>query len=110
MKAQRTYSAYSTEAMSLLGKSIRASRKALKISESELAERAGVSRNLVQRVERGDMTCGIGTVFELAHLVGVSLFESDRQALSKHLQQVNEKLTLLPKATHKPIKVINDDF
>lgn len=110
MKAQRTYSAYSIDAMSYLGKSIRASRKSLKMSESELAERAGVSRNMVQRVERGDMTCGIGTVFEMAHLVGIALFGSDKHALSQHIQHVDEKLALLPKATHKSTKVIDDDF
>lgn len=110
MKIQRTYSAYSIDAMLLLGKSIRASRKHLKMSETELAERAGTSRSMVRRVESGDMSCSVGIVFELAHIVGIPLFESDKQALSQHLKQVDEKLTLLPKATHKSRKVIDDDF
>lgn len=110
MKALRTYSAYTLNAMSYLGKSIRASRKALKMTEKELAERAGVSRDMVQRVERGDMSCGIGSVFELAHLVGIPLFESDKHALSQRIQQIDETLALLPKSIHKSTKVIDDDF
>lgn len=110
MKKQRTYSAYSLDAMSLLGKSIRASRKVLKMSESELAERAGISRNVVRGVEFGDMSTSIGTVFELAHIVGITLFESDKRGLAQRLNQVDEKLALLPKATHKSTKVIDDGF
>ena len=110
MKSQRTYSAYSLDAMSLLGKSIRASRKSLKMSETELAERAGVSRNIVRNVESGQMSSSVGIVFELAHIVGIALFGSDKHALSQHIQQVDDKLALLPKATHKSTKVIDDDF
>ncbi len=108
--AKRTYSAYSTDAMHLLGATIRAERKTKKMSELELAERASVARNVVQRVEKGDMTCGVGIVFEIAHIVGISLFDAGPSRLASHIKQVEDKLILLPKATHKKTKVINDDF
>lgn len=108
--AKRTYSAYSTDAMHLLGATIRVERKTKKMSELELAERAGVARSVVQRVEKGDMTCGIGIVFEIAHIVGISLFDAGPSRLASHIKQVEDKLTLLPKAIRKKTKVINDDF
>jgi ribosome-binding protein aMBF1 (putative translation factor) len=110
MKVKRTYSAYSIEAMYLLGTSIRAARKEKKMSETELAERAGVARSMVQRVEKGDMSCGVGTVFELATITGILLFGADNNTLSQQVKQVEDKLTLLPKAIRKSNKVINDDF
>lgn len=108
--AKRTYSAYSSDAMHLLGATIRAERKTKKMSEQELAERAGVSRSVIQRVEKGDMTCGVGIVFEVAHIVGIPLFDAEPSRLSSQIRQVEDKLTLLPKTIHKKKKVINDDF
>jgi len=107
---KRTYSAYSQEAMHLLGVSIRAERKTKKMSEMELAERAGVARNVVQRVEKGDMTCSVGLVFELAHIVGLPLFDAGPGRLASHISQVEDKLTLLPRTIRKQKKVIDDDF
>jgi len=107
---KRIYSAYSCDAMHLLGATIRAERKIKKMSETELAERAGISRSLVQRVEKGDMTCGVGIVFEIAHIVGIQLFEADSSRLASQIKQVEDKLTLLPKTIRKKAKVINDDF
>lgn len=107
---KRTYSAYSIAAMRLLGATIRVERKARKMSELELAERAGVARSLIQRVEQGYMTCGVGIVFEIAHIVGISLFDAGPDRLASQIKQVEDRLSLLPKAIHKKKKVINDDF
>jgi len=107
---KRTYSAYSHDAMYLLGATIRAERKAKKLSEHELAERTGVARSVIQRIEKGDMTCGIGIVFEAAHIVGIPLFDAEPSRLSSHIKQVEDKLTLLPKSIRKKAKVISDDF
>lgn len=107
---KRIYSAYSTDAMHLLGATIRAERKTNKMSELDLAERTGVARSVVQRVEKGEMTCGAGIVFEMAHIVGITLFDAGPSRLASHIKQVEDKLTLLPKAIHKKTKVINDDF
>lgn len=108
--AKRTYSAYSSDAMHLLGATIRAERKTKRMSELELAERAGVARSVIQRVEQGDMTCGVGIVFEVAHIVGIQLFDAGPSRLASQIKQVEDKLTLLPKTIHKKKKVIKDDF
>lgn len=107
---KRTYSAYSQDAMHLLGATIRAERKIKRMSEHQLAERVGVARSVIQRIERGDMTCGVGVVFEAAYIVGIPLFDAGPSRLSSHIDQVENKLTLLPKTIRKKTKVINDDF
>ncbi|TVZ37622.1 helix-turn-helix protein [Alteromonadaceae bacterium 2753L.S.0a.02] len=70
----------------MLSERIKLERKRRKWSESNLAERAGVSRATLQKIEAGEMTYAIGLVFEVAALVGVTLFESDKQPLAKHIQ------------------------
>ncbi|MBL4836862.1 MAG: helix-turn-helix domain-containing protein [Kordiimonadaceae bacterium] len=107
---KRTYSAYSQDAMHLLSATIRVERKAKKMSEHELAERAGVSRSFIKRLEKGEMKCEIGAVFEVAHIVGIPLFDAEPSRLSSHIKQVEDKLTLLPKSIRKKAKVISDDF
>ena len=73
----RSYSRYAREAAELLGRMIRTARTGRALTVADLAERAGVSRGLVQRIERGDPGCSIGAVFEAAAIVGVRLFDAD---------------------------------
>lgn len=106
----RTYSRYSRDAVALLGGLIRSARKERKLTAAEVAERAGISRGLLQRIEKGDLKCEIGAVFEVATLVGVTLFDADKTTLSKHLRHTQDKLALLPKSVRKTTKLIDDDF
>ncbi|MBT3559266.1 MAG: helix-turn-helix transcriptional regulator [Rhodospirillales bacterium] len=106
----RTYSKYSREAMKLLGRMIRAGRKESAMTEQELATRAGVSRGLIQRIEKGDMKCEVGIVFEAAYIVGIPLFDANQASLANHVQQTESKLKLLPASIRKTGKSIDDDF
>jgi DNA-binding XRE family transcriptional regulator len=49
----RSYSRYSCNATALLGGLIRAARKERKLTGQEVADRAGISRGLLQRIEKG---------------------------------------------------------
>ncbi|MDQ2834610.1 MAG: helix-turn-helix domain-containing protein [Acidobacteriota bacterium] len=106
----RAYSRYSIEALSLLGQMIRVARIERKITGEEMATRAGISRALVQRIEKGDPGCAIGAVFEAAAIVGVPLFETDRERLSAHRVTTAEILRLLPKTARKTRRAVKDDF
>ncbi|WP_144630306.1 helix-turn-helix transcriptional regulator [Bordetella genomosp. 13] len=108
--AARAYSRYSLEAARLLGLRIRTARIERGITIEELAERAGVSRGLVTRAEAGDMGCSLGVVFELAALVGVSLFTPDPASMALAISDAQKTLTLLPRAVHPTKPVVNDDF
>lgn len=106
----RTYSRYGLQALSLLGGLLRAARIEKKISTQALAERAGISRDMLYRIEKGDPRCEIGVVFELAAILGVPLFEPELGALQKHSREVEVRLALLPKAVHAPRGDLKDDF
>ncbi len=47
------------------------------MTDRDLADRADIDKKTLSKVERGDPTVAIGTVFEVAGLVGVSLFAPD---------------------------------
>ena len=96
-----SYSRYNRAAVSLLGKLIRAARKLRKLTAQEVADRAGISRGLLQRIERGDLKCGIGAVFEVATIVGVKLFDAEETVLARHIQQTENHLALLPKSVRR---------
>ena len=94
----------------LLGRLIRQARLERKLTTGALAERAAISRGLVQRIERGDPGCAIGAVFEAAAIVGVRLFDADQAALSGALAASTATLALLPKAARSPKIKAHDDF
>jgi transcriptional regulator with XRE-family HTH domain len=110
MTKQRAYSKYAKEAVFLLGQHIKLGRKKLKWSEQNLAERAGISRATLQKIEAGEMSPSIGLVFEVAALVGVPLFEQDSRALATSIELTQSKIALLPKRIINKTKAVDDDF
>jgi len=110
MNKARTYSRYTIDAVILLGKQIRMGRKQRNWTEAELAERAGISRATVKKIEKGNMSCAVGLVLEVAVLVGVPLFDSDKVNLASQISHANDKIALLPKTIHKSRKDIDDAF
>jgi transcriptional regulator with XRE-family HTH domain len=106
----RPYSRYSREAAVLLGQLIRLARIGHKLTFEELAERAGISRGLLHRIEKGDPGCAIGSVFEVAAIVGVRLFDADQPTLAKAVTSNEATLALLPKSVRKSTRPVKDDF
>ena len=79
------------------------------MTATELAERAGISRGLLQRIEKGDLKCEIGVAFEVAAIVGITLFD-EPSALLVHGKRVDDKLALLPKYVRTANQRVHDDF
>jgi transcriptional regulator with XRE-family HTH domain len=108
--ATRPYSQYSQDAALLLGQLIRRARIGRKMTAADLAERAGISRGLVQRMEKGDPGCAIGAVFEAAAIVGVRLFDADQATIASAMNTNSIALSLLPKSVRVREIETNDDF
>jgi transcriptional regulator with XRE-family HTH domain len=108
--ATRAYSRYSRDATVLLGQLIRRARIERRITVEELAERAGLSRGLVHRIEQGDLGCTIGAVFEAAAVVGVRLFDADQTGLASQISANTATLTLLPQKVRTSTGPVKDDF
>lgn len=109
MRRPHTFSPLTVEAGRLLGARVKLARIERRWTLQELAERVGVTHVTMRKVERGDLTVGLGVAFEAATVVGVVLFGEDRSRLSLEAGRVADRLALLPKATRKPVK-IDDDF
>jgi len=109
-KVRHSLSRYSQEAVVLLGRLIREARLERRMTLDALAQRAGVSRSLVQRVEAGDGGCAIGAVFELAAIVGVPLFSPDPMVTRLAAASVEKSLQLLPRSARPRTRAVNDDF
>ncbi|MEX1058019.1 MAG: helix-turn-helix transcriptional regulator [Natronospirillum sp.] len=107
----RTYSRYTQEAIQLLAGLIRVGRLDRKMTVQEVADRAGISRGLLQRIEKGDLKCEIGAAFEVAVIVGVPLFGLEDEAkLRFQREQTQARLTLMPRSVRKTNRQVKDDF
>lgn len=106
----RNYSPLARDAASLLGEMIHSARIGRKMTAAELAARAGVSRGLVGRVEKGDMGAAIGAAFEMAAVLGVPLFDVDPERVTHRLQEVRTVNALLPKRAFQSTVDVDDDF
>lgn len=105
-----THSRPTREAAALLGELIRAARIRRKMTARELAERAGVSRGLVSRVEKGDLGVSIGATFEMAVILGVPLFDAEPERVAERLRMARETNALLPKRAFQAHVEVDDDF
>tara|TARA_R110002073_G_C9422839_1_gene576167 strand:+ start:1092 stop:1448 length:357 start_codon:yes stop_codon:yes gene_type:complete len=118
MAKTRTYSKYTHQAVHLLGQHIKLARKKRNWTQRELAERAGVGRTTVQKVENGHMGIEIGLAFEIASIAGIPLFTHEQNShsltlsnsLDTELRQAQELLSVLPRGVHKPSVKVDDDF
>lgn len=106
----RIYSRHTHEVIKLLASQLKASRTEKKITMAELSERAGISRDLLYRIEKADPSCGIGVVFEVATLLGFPLFQKNTNDLILKNKALETKLALLPKRVRNKNIKIDDDF
>ncbi len=109
MKRVRTYSPVTVEAARLLGARVRLARRERRWTLQELADRVGVTEVTMRKVERGDLTVGLGVALEAAAVVGVPLFHEDRSRRSLEAGRVDDRLALLPQSVRKPVEY-DDDF
>ena len=110
MKRKRTYSRTTRQALSILGNLIRLGRIERGMTAQDLAERAGIGRTTLHSIEKGAPGPEIGTVFEVAALVGVPLFEPDIRTLAVQDKRLSEKLALMPQSVRRVKREVDDDF
>lgn len=73
-----------------LAAEIRAGREALRLSEVELADRVGCSRDDIRGIETARPSVPVGCVFEAATVVGLDLFSGRRSRVAPVDQAPNE--------------------
>ncbi len=89
---------------------LRVRRKERKLTLTELADRLGVSIPTVRTMLDGAASVSIGTYFEAAHILGVSLFDPNSDRFAVLASRTAEVESLLPKRVRNSRTKINDDF
>ncbi len=106
----RTHSPQTLDALGLLGTRIAIARRRRRWTHDALTERAGISRQTLHHIERGNPKVAIGTVFEVATLLGVPLFNADATSVGRLLANAEDQLALLPAHVYDISPEVNDDF
>jgi transcriptional regulator with XRE-family HTH domain len=106
----RPSSRYAVAAAQLLGAQIQVARRERRWSQKELASRAGITTPTLSKIEKGNLGVAIGTVFEIAALVGVPLFHEDPVRLALDRDRTAARSALLPQRVRAPKQEVFDDF
>lgn len=91
------------DALFVLGQQVKLKRIALGWSIADTAARLGVDPSTVGNVERGHPGTSVGTVFNLAALVGVDLYGLDGAELARARRLGEDTLALLPSRVRAPV-------
>ncbi|WP_206499069.1 helix-turn-helix transcriptional regulator [Rhodococcus sp. KRD175] len=100
------------DALSLWGQLIRRGRLDRAWTAKDLAARANISEQTVLSAEAGHRGTAVGTMMDLADLVGIPIFGiDDRSEIAIRRRRGEEMLALLPSRVHKPkMETVDDDF
>ena len=102
-----SYSPWTMDALSVLGRQITAERRLQRWTQADLAERAGIAVRTLMAVEKGAATTSIGTVFEIAAMLGIPLVGA-REPAERAL--INARIALLPSRVARINENNDDDF
>lgn len=98
------------DAARLLGLELAAARRRQRRTAQEVAERAGITRVTLRRIEHGDPSVALGLYFDVAAILGVPLFGADRRELADLVARGERDLALLPNRITGGVEEIHDDF
>jgi len=112
VKRERQYLPATGHALSALGAQVAAARRQAGWTTADLAERLGVSRNLITRIEQGAPGTAVGTVLEAAVVCGVPLFGVEPDQLGRVAETERARLALLPERVRGSAGrgEVDDDF
>lgn len=105
----RAYLPHTEEAVQLLGLEIAAARRQQRWTVTELAERVGIDRKTLHKIEQGDPSVGVGIFFETAVILGIPLFGVEPETLGGFVEQRRDRLAVLP-AHVRGSRSVDDDF
>jgi transcriptional regulator with XRE-family HTH domain len=108
---KKSYARYTIAAVSVPGNMIQLDRKSRKMTAQELAGRLGVTRGTLQGLEQGDPKMELGLAFGACTVLGIRLFDDDLAGMTVRNEDLEKRLTLLPKYA-RPRKqiVVDNDF
>lgn len=110
MSRSHTLSPQARDALAVLGTDIAVARRARRWTMEDLAERVGTSIPTLRKIEHGNPTVAIGTVFETAAVLGIDLFGAAGNDLGSLLDRHRTGLVVLPARIRETQAPVHDDF
>jgi transcriptional regulator with XRE-family HTH domain len=107
MRRPHSYARPTQDAAELFGLQIARARRERRWTATDLAERAGIARGTLHKLESGDPTVGMGIAFEVANLLGIPLFGAERNELPRLVERSRDRLALLPANVRSRVEVDN---
>ena len=94
----------------LLGNRIRQLRKSLKLTQAQLADKAGLSTNFIALLENGKRSASVDTLFRISKVLKVELKELFEFSEKKTKAQVaiDELVKLLKRKSADDIEMLKD--
>lgn len=102
-----SYSPWTVDAVTVLGRQITVERRQRRWTQANLAERAGISPGTLKAIEKGATNTSIGTVFEVAALLGIPLVGATE---GSPRELIEARLALLPRRVDTPRGEVDDNF
>ena len=106
-RSAKVYSSATRQLCAALGSEVARVRRERHWSQTELAERIGVSLGTVRAIERGSVSVSLGSAFEAAFVLGVDLFGGAETAAVRAADN-RRTLALLPERVREAH--VDDDF
>ncbi len=110
VRRTHTYSPQTLDAARVLGLRIAEGRRRRRWTQTELCERAGVSKATLRNAEHGEPTVAVGVMFELATLVGLELYGLPPSGLRDLAARESDRLALLPAHVYPRRVSVDDEF
>lgn len=82
-----------------LGRAVRAARKGLGLSQTELAQRSGCSQRFVSEFERGKPGAELGKVLQLIGALGLTIQLSSARTAEQNRLEVSETIARIEAST-----------
>lgn len=106
----RAMSKTTLSTLKVLGQLIRVARGQRRFTQDNLAIKLHVTRQTIIKIEKGDPTVSVGTIFEAAYILGIPLFTPDNATLTQWESILTGFSGLLPKKTRVKKRIIDNDF
>jgi transcriptional regulator with XRE-family HTH domain len=108
---KQSYARYTLAAIERLGQLVATERREQRMTAQALAERIGVTRGLVHRLEAGNPKVDLGVAFEACTILGIPLFEeASLSDMTHRIEDGRKRLALLPRYARPRQVELDDDF
>lgn len=107
---KQNYARYTLAAVSLLGSLVRLERTNRQMTAQDFADRLGIDRGTLKRLEEGDPKVELGLAFEACALLAIPLFDEDIRGVTLRADEALKRIALLPKKVRARKVSVDNDF